>query len=75
MIVVNGLSKSHCMTGWRCGFAGGPREIITAMGRFQSQATSHPSTITQLAAIAALGSGHTVNRAMVDEFARRRDLI
>jgi aspartate aminotransferase len=75
VITVNGLSKSHCMTGWRCGFAGGPREIIAAMGRFQSQATSHPSTITQLAAIAALRSGHKVDRAMVDEFARRRDLI
>jgi aspartate aminotransferase len=75
VVVVNGLSKSHCMTGWRCGFAGGPTEIITAMGRFQSQATSHPSSITQLAAIAALGSGQPVNRAMVDEFARRRDLI
>jgi aspartate aminotransferase len=75
VIVVNGLSKSHCMTGWRCGFAGGPAEVISAMGRFQSQATSHPSSITQLAAIAALGSGQPVNQAMVDEFARRRDLI
>jgi aspartate aminotransferase len=75
VIVVNGLSKSHCMTGWRCGFAGGPAEVIAAMGRFQSQATSHPSAITQLAAIAALGSNQPVNRAMVDEFQRRRDLI
>jgi aspartate aminotransferase len=75
VIVVNGLSKSHCMTGWRCGFAGGPGQIIAAMGRFQSQATSHPSTITQHAAIAALGSGPPVNRAMVAEFERRRDLM
>jgi aspartate aminotransferase len=75
VVVVNGLSKSHCMTGWRLGFAGGPREIVVAMGRFQSQATSHPSSITQHAAIAALTNPITVNRAMVDEFARRRDLI
>lgn len=74
-IVVNGLSKSHCMTGWRLGFAGGPREIIAAMGRFQSQATSHPSSITQYAAVAALTSGVSVNHAMVEEFSRRRDLI
>lgn len=75
VVVVNGLSKSHCMTGWRCGFAGGPADAIAAMGRFQSQATSHPSAITQLAAIAALSSSQKVNHAMVDEFARRRDLI
>lgn len=74
-VVVNGLSKSHCMTGWRLGFAGGPREIIDAMGRFQSQATSHPSTISQIAALAALTSEAHVNREMVDAFARRRDLI
>ena len=59
----------------RCGFAGGPREVIAAMGRFQSQATGHASTITQIAAIAALGSGAPVNREMVDEYARRRSLI
>jgi aspartate aminotransferase len=75
VVVVNGLSKSHCMTGWRCGFAGGPKDVITAMGRFQSQATSHPSSITQLASIAALGHAQPVNRAMVDEFGKRRDLI
>jgi aspartate aminotransferase len=75
VVVVNGLSKSHCMTGWRCGFAGGPREVIAAMGRFQSQATGHASSITQHAAIAALRSGPPFNRAMVAEFERRRDLI
>ncbi len=75
VVVINGLSKSHCMTGWRAGFAGGPKEIITAMGRFQSQATSHPSAITQLAAIAALKSGQAVDHAMVDEFDARRHLI
>lgn len=75
VVVVNGLSKSHCMTGWRLGFAGGPREIIAAMGRFQSQATSHPSSITQHAALAALTNPVTVNHAMVAEFGRRRDLI
>jgi aspartate aminotransferase len=75
VVVVNGLSKSHCMTGWRCGFAGGPAEIISAMGRFQSQATSHPSAITQHAAIAALGPGRQVDHVMIAEFERRRDLI
>jgi aspartate aminotransferase len=74
-IVVNGLSKSHCMTGWRVGFAGGPKELIAAMGRFQSQSTSHPSSITQHAALAALTTSPRIDPKMHAEFAKRRDFI
>lgn len=71
-IVVNGLSKSHAMTGWRIGFAAGPKEIIKAMTNIQSQSTSNPNTIAQFAAIEALrGHQESVHR-MVEEFDRRR---
>lgn len=71
-IVVNGLSKSHAMTGWRIGFAAGPKEIIKAMTNIQSQSTSNPNTIAQFAAIEALrGPQESVHR-MVEEFDRRR---
>ena len=53
-IVVNGLSKSYAMTGWRIGFAAGPKEIIKAMTNIQSQSTSNPTSISQKAAVEAL---------------------
>jgi aspartate aminotransferase len=53
-VTINGLSKSHAMTGWRIGYCGGPREIITAMATVQGQSTSSPSSISQKAAVAAL---------------------
>ncbi len=53
-LTINGLSKSHSMTGWRLGFAGGPRWLIAAMDMLQSQSTSNPSSISQAAAVAAL---------------------
>ncbi len=53
-IIVNSLSKSHSMTGWRFGFVGGPKPLIQVMARVQSQISGNPNTIAQLAAIAAL---------------------
>jgi aspartate aminotransferase len=51
---VNGLSKSHAMTGWRLGYAAGPADVIKAMTNIQSQSTSNPNSITQKAAVEAL---------------------
>ena len=53
-VTINGVSKAYAMTGWRIGFAGGPREMIAGMAKIQSQSTSNPSSISQHAAMAAL---------------------
>ncbi|MFQ5456296.1 MAG: pyridoxal phosphate-dependent aminotransferase [Nitrospirota bacterium] len=74
-IVVNGLSKSHSMTGWRIGYAAGHRDIIKAMGVVQSQSTSNPTSIAQKAAVAALTSSNGFVREMVTEFDKRRRYI
>jgi aspartate aminotransferase len=71
-IVVNGVSKSFSMTGWRIGYAAGPKEIIGAMTTVQSQSTSNPTSISQKAAVAALEGGEAFTRKMVEEFDRRR---
>jgi aspartate aminotransferase len=71
-IVVNGLSKSHAMTGWRLGFAAGPKDIIQAMTNIQSQSTSNPTSITQKAAVEALTGSQDFIPKMVTEFDRRR---
>lgn len=74
-IIINGLSKSHAMTGWRVGYALGPEEVISSMTRLQSHLTSNINSIAQKAAIAALrGPFHDVER-MVEEFKARRDLM
>ena len=54
ILTVNGVSKAYSMTGWRIGYAGGPREIIKAMAKIQSQSTTNPSSISQYAALEAL---------------------
>ena len=74
-VVVNGVSKAYAMTGWRIGYAAGPKELITAMGNIQSQSTSNPTSISQKAAVAALRSGDAFPKQMVVEFDRRRRLI
>ncbi len=71
-IVVNGVSKSHAMTGWRIGYAAGPKDVITAMANIQSQSTSNPSSISQKAAVEALRGPQDSVRAMNVEFAKRR---
>jgi aspartate aminotransferase len=71
-IVVNGVSKSHAMTGWRIGYAAGPKDVITAMANIQSQSTSNPTSISQKAAVEALRGQQDSVRAMTLEFGKRR---
>ena len=74
-IVVNGLSKSHAMTGWRMGYAAGPNNVIAAMTEIQSQSTSNATSIVQKASIEALLGDQSFIPKMVAEFKRRRDTI
>lgn len=74
-IVVNGVSKAYAMTGWRIGYAAGPREVIAAMSNIQSQSTSNPTSISQKAAVAALADGGAFTRQMLKEFDGRRQLM
>jgi aspartate aminotransferase len=74
-IIVNGVSKTYAMTGWRVGYAAGDREIISAMIKLQSQLTSHPDSIAQMAALAALEGPQDEITAMRVEFEKRRDYI
>jgi aspartate aminotransferase len=74
-IVVNGLSKSHSMTGWRIGFAAGPQDIIKAMTNIQSQSTSNPTSIAQKAAVEALRGPKDFIHTMVTEFDKRRNYM
>ncbi|MCX7913788.1 MAG: pyridoxal phosphate-dependent aminotransferase [Thermodesulfovibrionales bacterium] len=71
-IVINGLSKSHSMTGWRIGFAAGPKEIIQGMTNVQSQSTSNPTSIAQKAALVALTGPQDFVEVMKREFNKRR---
>lgn len=72
-ILVNGVSKSHAMTGWRLGYAVGPPDIVAAMEVIQSQVTSCPSSISQEAAIAALTSGDDDVQRMCQSFRQRHE--
>ena len=54
VLTMNGVSKAYSMTGWRIGYAAGPKDIIKAIGKIQSQSTSNPSSISQAAAVEAL---------------------
>jgi aspartate aminotransferase len=74
-VVVNGLSKVYAMTGWRIGYAAGPKAVIDAMDLVQSHTTSNACSISQHAALGALGSDGSELRAMVEAFARRRRLV
>jgi len=74
-LTVNGVSKSYSMTGWRIGYAGGPAELIKAMGTIQGQSTSNPSSISQAAAVAALNGDQSFMKPWVDAFKGRRDMV
>jgi len=74
-IVVNTCSKAYAMTGWRIGYAAGPRDIIRAMTDVQSQVTSNPTSIAQWAAVEALSGPQDEVGKMAGEFDRRRKLI
>jgi aspartate aminotransferase len=71
-LVVNGVSKSHSMTGWRIGYTAGPKEVITAMANIQSQSTSNPCSISQKAAVEALRGPQDFTQVMNVEFDKRR---
>lgn len=71
-VVVNGVSKAYAMTGWRIGYAAGPKDLIAAMTTVQSQSTSNPTSISQKAAVAALNEGDAFIKGMVAEFDQRR---
>ena len=71
-IVVNGLSKSHAMTGWRIGFTAGPKDITKAMTNIQSQSTSNVTSITQKASVEALNGPQDFLQTMLSEFDKRR---
>jgi aspartate aminotransferase len=74
-IIVNGLSKTYAMTGWRIGYTAGPLPLIAAMNRIQSQSTSNPTSFAQKGAVAALEGSQAEIAAMVAEYQKRRDLI
>ncbi len=74
-IVINGLSKSYAMTGWRIGYAAGPENIIQAMNRIQSHSTSNASSISQAAAAEALIGSQDFIDQMKKDFVKRRDYV
>ena len=71
-VVVNGVSKAYSMTGWRIGYAAGPKEIVSSMSKIQGQSTSNPSSISQMASTTALRDSEDAVRSMVSEFDKRR---
>jgi aspartate aminotransferase len=74
-ITINGVSKAYAMTGWRIGYCGGPKEIITAMGTIQGQSTSNASSISQKAATVALAGDQTCVAKMNEAFKARHDFV
>tara|TARA_B100000401_G_C52797980_1_gene716991 strand:+ start:1 stop:1191 length:1191 start_codon:yes stop_codon:yes gene_type:complete len=74
-LTMNGVSKSYSMTGWRIGYAGGPKEIIRAISKIQSQSTSNPSSISQAAAVEALNGIQDFIKTRADSFKERRDFV
>jgi aspartate aminotransferase len=74
-LTINGLSKAYAMTGWRIGYAGGPKPLIGAMAVVQSQSTSNPCSISQAAAIEALDGPQDILAERRRSFQARRDLV
>ena len=74
-VTINGVSKAYAMTGWRLGYCGGPREIITAMATIQGQSTSNASSISQKAAVVALSGDQECVARMNEAFKARHDFI
>tara|TARA_B100000686_G_scaffold305938_1_gene344881 strand:- start:925 stop:2139 length:1215 start_codon:yes stop_codon:yes gene_type:complete len=75
ILTVNGVSKAYAMTGWRIGYAAGPKELISSMAKLQSQSTSNPSSVSQAAALAALEGTEEFLKNRNNEFKKRRDLV
>jgi aspartate aminotransferase len=74
-VVMNGVSKAYSMTGWRIGYAAGPSHIIKAMEILQSQSTSKPTSISQVAAETALSGDQTCMKPMIKAFRERHDFV
>ena len=74
-LTCNGVSKAYAMTGWRIGYAGGPKELIKAIAKIQGQSTSNPSSISQAAALEALNGDQSFLIERNNEFAKRRDMV
>ncbi len=74
-LTVNGVSKAYAMTGWRIGYAGGPKELIKAMAVIQSQATSCPCSVSQAASVEALNGPQDFLKERQESFRARRDLV
>ncbi|HZO23898.1 MAG TPA: pyridoxal phosphate-dependent aminotransferase [Steroidobacteraceae bacterium] len=74
-VTINGVSKAYAMTGWRIGYCGGPRELITAMSTIQGQSTSNASSISQKAATVALTGDQTCVAHMNEAFKARHDFL
>ncbi len=74
-VVVNGMSKAFAMTGWRIGYAAGPKDLIAAMSNIQGQSTSNPTSISQKAAVAGLQGGSNFFNDMVKDLRPKRDLV
>ena len=75
VIVINGVSKTYAMTGWRVGWALAPENVAKKMGALQSQETSNPCSVSQYAALAAIQGDQSCVAKMVAEFAKRRDYV
>ncbi|HET9295329.1 MAG TPA: aminotransferase class I/II-fold pyridoxal phosphate-dependent enzyme, partial [Candidatus Binatia bacterium] len=75
IVIVNGVSKSYAMTGWRIGYALGSADIIGAAAKIQSQSTSNPTSIAQAAALEAIQGPQEDVTMMVGEFAKRRNVV
>lgn len=74
-LTMNGVSKAYSMTGWRIGYAGGPTDLIKAMGMIQSQSTSNPSSISQAASVEALNGPQDFLPKWRDAFQQRRNMV
>jgi aspartate aminotransferase len=74
-LTLNGMSKAYCMTGWRLGYAGGPKMLIKAMATLQSQSTTNPSSISQWAGVEALNGPQDFIPRNAEAFRQRRDLV
>ena len=75
VLTLNGVSKAFCMTGWRLGYCGGPKEIILGMNKIQSQSTTSTSSITMAATVEALNGDQEFIKKHNIEFKKRRDLV
>ena len=72
---MNGVSKAYSMTGWRIGYAAGPKEIIKAIAKIQSQSTTNPSSISQAAAVEALNGTQDFIKKRAASFQERRNFV